>query len=193
VRSRSSIGSTTTSATLLAALGGMRSGWPRLMPRYAALARHPSGTVVALGEGLETQVWRVDNGRMRWVSVDLPETLELRHKLLPDRPRQRSHAGSALEMEWLDDLDPATPVLVTAQGLFVYFQREQVHELIAAMACRLPGASLIFDVVPERLHEMVRRFPTGRAARRAACGCGSSIPKNARQSARSLAWRALMI
>jgi hypothetical protein len=34
-----------------------------------------------------------------------------------------------------------------------------VHELIAAMACRLPGASLIFDVVPERLHEMVRRFP----------------------------------
>ena len=123
------------------------------------LARHPSGTVVALGEGLETQFWRVDNGRMRWVSVDLPETLELRHKLLPDGPRQRSHAGSALEMEWLDDLDPASPVLVTAQGLFVYFQREQVHELIAAMAQCLPGAALIFDVVPERLHEMVRRFP----------------------------------
>jgi hypothetical protein len=31
--------------------------------------------------------------------------------------------------------------------------------LIAAMAQRLPGAALIFDVVPERLHEMVRRFP----------------------------------
>ena len=123
------------------------------------LARHPSGTVVALGEGLETQFWRVDNGRMRWVSVDLPETLELRHKLLPDGPRRRSHAGSAFEMEWLDDLDPATPVLVTAQGLFVYFQREQVHELIAAMARRLPGASLIFDVVPEKMLEMVRRWP----------------------------------
>ncbi len=123
------------------------------------LARHPSGTVVALGEGLETQFWRVDNGRMRWVSVDLPETLELRHKLLPDGPRRRSHAGSAFEMEWLDDLDPATPVLVTAQGLFVYFRREQVHELIAAMARRLPGASLIFDVVPEKMLEMVRRWP----------------------------------
>ncbi|HKU56910.1 MAG TPA: hypothetical protein VJP41_07805, partial [Gaiellaceae bacterium] len=30
------------------------------------LKRHPDGTVVALGEGLETQFWRVDNGRMRW-------------------------------------------------------------------------------------------------------------------------------
>ena len=52
------------------------------------LARHPSGTVVALGEGLETQFWRVDNGRMRWISVDLPEALELRRKLLPEGPRQ---------------------------------------------------------------------------------------------------------
>jgi O-methyltransferase involved in polyketide biosynthesis len=25
------------------------------------LAAHPGGTVVALGEGLETQFWRVDN------------------------------------------------------------------------------------------------------------------------------------
>ena len=52
------------------------------------LARHPSGPVVALGEGLETQFWRVDNGRMRWISVDLPEALELRRKLLPEGPRQ---------------------------------------------------------------------------------------------------------
>jgi O-methyltransferase involved in polyketide biosynthesis len=123
------------------------------------LARYPSGTVVALGEGLETQFWRVDNGRMWWVSVDLPEALELRHKLLPDGPRQRSHAGSALEPEWLDHVDPANPTLITAQGLFMYFQREQVHELIAAMARRLPGASLIFDVVPAKMREMLRRLP----------------------------------
>ena len=37
------------------------------------LAEHPDGTVVALGEGLETQFWRVDNGRVQWLSVDLPE------------------------------------------------------------------------------------------------------------------------
>jgi len=47
------------------------------------LAEHPDGTVVALGEGLETQFWRVDNGRVQWLTVDLPEAIEVRERLLP--------------------------------------------------------------------------------------------------------------
>ena len=123
------------------------------------LIRHPAGTVVALGEGLETQFWRVDNGHVRWVTVDLPETLTLRRELLPDGPRQQSYAGSALDNGWLDAVDPRRPVLVTAQGLFVYFEREQVHELVTRVARRLPTASLVFDVVPEKMLEMARRLP----------------------------------
>jgi O-methyltransferase involved in polyketide biosynthesis len=121
------------------------------------LGGHPAGTVVALGEGLETQFWRLDNGQVRWLTVDLPETLELRHRLLPKGPRQSSHSGSALDLEWLDGLNPADPILVTAQGLLPYFQRDQVHRLIAGIAERLPGSLLVFDVVPEMMLEMVRR------------------------------------
>jgi O-methyltransferase involved in polyketide biosynthesis len=123
------------------------------------LNHHPTGTVVALGEGLETQFWRVDNGRVSWLTVDLPETLALRRRLLPDGPRQRSRAGSALDLVWLDDLDPAAPVLVTAQGLLPYFQRNEVHELVAAIAERLPGSSFVFDVVPETMLDLLRRLP----------------------------------
>jgi O-methyltransferase involved in polyketide biosynthesis len=123
------------------------------------LNQHPDGPVVALGEGLETQFWRVDNGRVRWLSVDLPAILDLRRKVLPQDPRQESYAGSALDMQWLDQLDPTRPALVSAQGLLAYFQRNEVHELIAAIADRLPGSSLIFDVVPEKMLELVRRLP----------------------------------
>lgn len=121
------------------------------------LGRNPAGTVVALGEGLETQFWRVDNGQVRWLTVDVPETMELRRRLLPDGPRQSSHSGSALDLEWLDGLNPAVPILVTAQGLLPYFQRDQVHGLIAGIAERLPGSLLVFDVVPEAMLEVVRR------------------------------------
>jgi O-methyltransferase involved in polyketide biosynthesis len=113
--------------------------------------------VVALGEGLETQFWRVDNGQVRWLSVDLPETMELRRRLLPDGPRQSSHAGSVLDLRWVDGLDPADSVLVTAQGLLPYFQRDQVHGLISGIAEGLPGSLLVFDVVPEAMLSMVRR------------------------------------
>jgi O-methyltransferase involved in polyketide biosynthesis len=121
------------------------------------LASHPSGTVVALGEGLETQVWRLDNGQVRWLTVDLPETMELRHQLLPDGPRQSRWRGSALDLDWAGGLDQTGPTLVTAQGLLPYFQRVQVHALIAGIAERLPGSPLVFDVVPEAMLEMVRR------------------------------------
>jgi O-methyltransferase involved in polyketide biosynthesis len=123
------------------------------------LNQHPAGTVVALGDGLETQFWRVDNGRTRWLSVDLPAALDLRRRVLPDGPRQSSYAGSALDLGWIDQLDPVAPVLVTAQGLLVYFQRNQVYELIAATAEQLPGSSFVFDVVPEKMLELARRMP----------------------------------
>jgi O-methyltransferase involved in polyketide biosynthesis len=71
------------------------------------LGSYPDGTVVALGEGLETQFWRVDNGQVRWVTVDLLQTMELRRRLLFDGPRQSSRGGSALDLSWADGLDPA--------------------------------------------------------------------------------------
>jgi O-methyltransferase involved in polyketide biosynthesis len=111
------------------------------------LGSHPAGTVVALGEGLETQFWRLDNGQVRWLTVDVPETMDLRHRVLPDGPRQSSHRGSALDLDWVKQLDPTDPILVTAQGLLPYFQRDQVHDLIAGIAERLPGSLLVFDAM----------------------------------------------
>src|SRR5690349_13748037 len=76
------------------------------------LARHPDGTVVALGEGLETQFWRVDNGRVHWLTVDLPETVALREQLLPAGSRQRVVAASVLDEAWMGEVDDRRGVLL---------------------------------------------------------------------------------
>ncbi|WP_314175378.1 class I SAM-dependent methyltransferase [Streptomyces winkii] len=115
----------------------------------AFLAEHPDGTVVTLAEGLETQYWRVDNGRARWLAVELPETAEVRARLLPDEGRRRTLAQSALDLTWRDEVDPERGVLVTAQGLLMYLRPEEVRELIAACAERFRGAALVFDAVPK--------------------------------------------
>jgi O-methyltransferase involved in polyketide biosynthesis len=75
------------------------------------LADHPDGTVVALGEGLETQFWRVDDERVHWLTVDLPEVVELRRRLLPENRRLRSIGCSALEPSWLAEVDTTGGVL----------------------------------------------------------------------------------
>lgn len=112
------------------------------------LATQPQGTVVALGEGLETQFWRVDNGRVRWLTVDLPEVVELRGRLLPRGPRIRTVAGDARDRGWMDGIDPSRGVLVLAQGLFMYFRELEVFELIRACAEHFPGGSMVFDTNP---------------------------------------------
>jgi O-methyltransferase involved in polyketide biosynthesis len=114
----------------------------------AFLAERSGATVVALGEGLETQFERVDDGRVRWLGVDLPEVVALRRALLPDGPRHRSWAGSALEAGWMDEVDPGADVLVTAQGLLMYLRLEEVHALVEWLAERFPGGALLFDAVP---------------------------------------------
>ncbi len=36
---------------------------------------------------METQFWRVDNGRVHWLTVNLPEVVTVRQQLLDDGPR----------------------------------------------------------------------------------------------------------
>jgi O-methyltransferase involved in polyketide biosynthesis len=125
------------------------------------LVDHPRASVVALGEGLETQFWRVDNGVLSWLTVDLPASVRLRRQVLPAGPRQRMHAGSALDEEWMA-LVPAGPVLITAQGLLMYLQPAEVRELIRRLARRFPGAVLVFDAIPPWLARTAgRRTPGG--------------------------------
>ncbi|MFI0814979.1 class I SAM-dependent methyltransferase [Streptomyces sp. NPDC021098] len=112
------------------------------------LATHPDGTVVALAEGLETQYWRVDNGRARWLCVELPETAAVRRALLPDDERRRTLARSALDLSWRDEVDASRGVLITAQGLLMYLRPTEVRDLIAGCAEGFPGGALVFDAVP---------------------------------------------
>jgi O-methyltransferase involved in polyketide biosynthesis len=120
------------------------------------LAKHPGGTVVALGEGLETQFWRVDNGSVRWLTVDLPEAVEVRERLLPRGDRQSVLACSALDPRWMHDLDRKRGVLVTAQGLLMYLEPDEARQVIATSARRIPGGALVFDAVPRWLSERSR-------------------------------------
>ncbi len=69
----------------------------QLLTRW--LERHPDGLVVSLGEGLETQAHRVDNGQMQWITVDLPaairtaSTLSSFDQTLSSRRSERGRAG----------------------------------------------------------------------------------------------------
>jgi O-methyltransferase involved in polyketide biosynthesis len=57
------------------------------------LVDHPSATVVALAEGLQTSFYRLNQvgvgEQFRWLTVDLPPIIELRQRLLPQSDGSR--------------------------------------------------------------------------------------------------------
>jgi O-methyltransferase involved in polyketide biosynthesis len=125
------------------------------------LSQHPSVTVVALAEGLQTSFWRLDSAipesQFRWVTVDLPPIIDLRKRLLPSSPRVQACAQSALDYSWAESVNTSGGVFVTAEGLLMYLQAEQALELIAQCAKRFPGGQMIFDLPPNRIAKASRR------------------------------------
>lgn len=112
------------------------------------LQLHPGGTVVELGCGLETQFQRVDDGRVNWLCVDLPEAIDIRERFLSPGARCRHLRLSAFDSAWIDEVDPSGGVFVTAQGLFMYFDVAQVRKLVVTVIDRLPGVEIMFDTIP---------------------------------------------
>ncbi|MFX1577134.1 MAG: class I SAM-dependent methyltransferase [Promethearchaeota archaeon] len=116
------------------------------------LEDHPATTIVNLGCGLDTTFFRVDNGRILWYDLDLPEAIAYRRQLLPESNRNIYLAKSVFDTSWLNDIRviPEKGILCFAGGLFHYFPENEVTRLLETMALQLPHGELIFDM-PSRL------------------------------------------
>jgi O-methyltransferase involved in polyketide biosynthesis len=112
------------------------------------LSRHGEAAVVHLGCGLDSRFERVDNGRVEWYDLDLPEVIELRRKLFGD-PAPRCHllSGSAFDDDWFSAVSRQKnrAFLFVAEGVFMYFSEPQVRSLVVGLRAHFPGAELVFD------------------------------------------------
>ncbi|MEM6746017.1 MAG: class I SAM-dependent methyltransferase [Pseudomonadota bacterium] len=126
-----------------------------LIKRY--IAKNPKNpVVVALGEGLETQFWRIGDDKVRWISVDLPEAIDVRRKLLPESDQQTLVACSALDPDWMDAVPEGSTPFISAAGLLMYLQEDEVRQLLTMIIGRFPDAELFFDAIPRSFSRLSR-------------------------------------
>lgn len=137
---------TQTQYTLLA--GAVRSA---NMDRYICsfLRQNPDGIIVELGCGLETAFYRNQSGQNLWYEVDLPAVITYRQSLLDPPARDKTIAADAFSEDWIMEIrtaHPTAPLLVTASGLFYYFEREKVLHLFRTLQAHGP-VEIVFDTV----------------------------------------------
>ncbi|WNG13365.1 class I SAM-dependent methyltransferase [Cystobacter fuscus] len=132
----------------------------------AFLSANPESTVLHLGCGLDTRVYRIDPGpKVRWFDVDLPDVIALREQLYPEREGYRRIGASVTEPSWLDAIPGDTPVLVVAEGLVMYLHEKDGTALFRRITERFPSGQLAFDGYSGAMVRLVSRLATVRGAK----------------------------
>ncbi|MCA9969014.1 MAG: class I SAM-dependent methyltransferase, partial [Anaerolineales bacterium] len=112
----------------------------------AFLGRRPDGAIVNLGCGLDTRFDRIDDGRLQFYDLDLPDVIALKRQLVAETDRYQFIASSVLDFAWMDRLAGQRPYLFLAEGLFMYLPLADVRALVLALQARFPGSELLCEV-----------------------------------------------
>lgn len=134
-------------------------GWTRDF-----LARHPDATVLHLGCGLDSRVFRIaPPARIRWFDVDYPAVIALRRRLYPERAGCALLASSITEPGWLGAVPRDRPAFVIAEGVLPYLPSEEVLLLLERVSDHFPGGEIVFDAYSRLGLALIAWHPSIRA------------------------------
>jgi len=111
------------------------------------LDRYPDGVVVNIGCGLDSRFLRIDNGRVVFYDLDLPEIIALKKGFFAENERYHLVASSVLDYGWMAPVSRNKgPFLFMAEGVFMYLDTEDVRSLVREIRKTFPGSELVCEV-----------------------------------------------
>jgi O-methyltransferase involved in polyketide biosynthesis len=129
------------------------------------LTAHPRATVLHLGCGLDTRVYRLDPGPdVRWFDVDYPDVIDLRQQLYPSRDGYEMIGSSVTDASWLAQVPSDPPVLVVAEGLVMYLKEDEGKALFRRIVNHFPTGQFAFDALSRSGISMLRFHKVIKAA-----------------------------
>jgi len=112
------------------------------------LRKFPDGVVVNIGCGLDSRFLRIDNGRVLFYDLDLPEIIAIKRRFFKESERYRFIASSVLDYRWMVQVRQHTgPFLFMAEGVFMYLDGKDVRSLVLEIQKTFPGSELVCEVV----------------------------------------------
>lgn len=120
----------------------------------AWLGAHPGAVVVNIACGLDTRCYRM-SGYAHWYNLDLPETMAVREKLLPESGTISQIAMSAME-DWGSEIsEQNVQVLIVIEGLTMYLNAKDVQQIFAVISSRFSQATIFVETMNPMI---VKRF-----------------------------------
>jgi O-methyltransferase involved in polyketide biosynthesis len=111
------------------------------------LLENPDAIVINIASGLDTRFPRVDNGRVRWFDLDLPEAIEIRRRFFKEADRYRFVAKSVLDPSWADEIPKDKKALFIIEGLSFYFSEDENRHMLKIIKDNFPGAECLIEIL----------------------------------------------
>lgn len=123
----------------------------------AYFRNHANAVVINIGCGLDTRFSRLDNGTVQWYDLDLPESIRLRRKFFKENDRYKMIAKSVFDYSWIDEITNKKHVLLIAEGIFMYFRKNEVLKILDNLIEAFKGAEMLIETIPPSLVKQSRK------------------------------------
>lgn len=110
------------------------------------LANNPGAVVVNIACGLDTRCYRM-KGYRHWYNLDLPETIAVREKLMPENGSISQISMSAME-DWGDEIsENGVPALIIIEGLTMYLTETDVRRIFSLISQRFENVTVFVETM----------------------------------------------
>jgi len=108
--------------------------------------------IVMIGCGLDGRYQRIGKTaeKAKFYQLDIPEVIGIRKKYIPENPNETYIPASMLEEEWMNQIkeeNPDSNFLFIAEGIFMYFTKEEVQTVFQRLASGFANSEMLFDVI----------------------------------------------
>ena len=109
------------------------------------IEKNPDCTVVNIACGLDTRFYRVDNGKITWYNLDLPETIAIRDQIFQESGRVSTIGISALDPAWAKEVRVRGKMLFVIEGLSMYLTAEENGQILKIIKDNFDNAYILME------------------------------------------------
>ena len=114
------------------------------------IKKNPDCVVVNIACGLDTRFYRMDNGRITWYNLDLPETIAVRDQIYNESGRVSTIGMSAFDPAWADMVKVRGKMLFIIEGLSMYLTAGQNGQMLSIIRDNFDNAYVIMECLPKK-------------------------------------------
>ena len=119
------------------------------------IRKNPDCTVVNIACGLDPRCYRM-TGFSHWYNLDLPETMAVREKLLPEKNETISQLAMSAMDDWGAKIaETNVPALIIIEGLTMYLAQTDIQQIFRVISGRFQDATAFVETMNPMV---VRRF-----------------------------------